>query len=121
MFASQRIRRLSWVLAGAYLLCGVMGFVITQKVALVYSGLRPPLMLPTRVLLWVGPYGWVAVIVLLATLLILRDLRFHSHWVASGIKVALWMAMGGVFAAVACLVMVIYLQPICVFGSTISQ
>lgn len=120
MLAARRISRLSWILTGGYLLCGVMFFVLVRKVAFIFSELQPPLMLPTRVLLWVGPSGWLALMVFLAALIVSRDVGFRSHLLKPVITVGLCVALGGVLVAVACLGVAIFLQPICVFRSTIS-
>ena len=108
-------------MAGVSLLCGVMLFVIVRKVGLLYLELQPPLMLPTKVLLWVGPSGWLAFMVFLSALLVFPDFGVRSHFLKPGITVALWLAASGAFVAVACLAVVIFLQPICVLRSTISQ
>ena len=119
MFANQRVRPLSWVLSGAYLLLGFMLFWVVQKVAPVYSELQPLLMLPTRVLLWVGPSGWLVLMTFLSALLILRDISFSSQLVRPGITVALWVALSGAIVAAACVVVVAFFQPICIFRDSI--
>jgi hypothetical protein len=120
MLNNERIGRLSWILAGAYLLCGLILFFIGQRVALVVSALQPPLMLPTRLFLWVGPAGWLALMLSFAALMPARHIGFRVRWLHHGIPVALWVALSGVVVGVACLAVVILSQPICVFGSTLA-
>ena len=121
MPTGHHIRGFRWILAGVSLLCGVMLFVIVRKVGLLYLELQPPLMLPTKVLLWVGPSGWLAFMVFLSALLVFRDFGVRSRFLKPGITVALWVAATGAQVAVACLAVVIFFQPICVFTSTINR
>src|SRR5580700_5513936 len=118
MVAGQRIRKLSWSLAGAFLLCGFVCFSFAHAMAVVFSATSFPLTLPIRIVLWVGPFGWLALMVLLSVLFVLRDVRFRSSLLNLGVRLAIWIALSGAIVAEVCLAAVM-LQPICVLGSNI--
>jgi hypothetical protein len=112
--------RFSWVLSALYLLCGLDLFVLARKVALVFSDFHPPLLLPTRLLLWVGPWGWLTFMLSVSPLLLVRHIKFRPQWVNPGLIAALWIALSGAVTGVACLAAVVSFQPICVFSSNIT-
>jgi hypothetical protein len=120
MLTKQHISGLTWVLAAAYLLCGLMLFVLAREVALDISALHPPLLLPTRLFLWVGPWGWSAFMISFSALLLVRHIRFRSYWLHPGIMAALWVTFIGTLIGVACLTAVVFYQPICVLSSNIA-
>lgn len=120
MLNNQRISRLSWVLSAAYLVSGLVLFMLARKVSLVLSDLHPPLLLPTRLFLWVGPWGWSTFILSFSVLLLVRHVRFHTAWLNPGIITALWVTFTGAVIGVVCLVAAVLYQPICVFSSNIA-
>ena len=69
----------SWILAGAYLFCGLgIGYVVL-KLQAIFSGFGIELPTMTRVALGVGPVGSLCVSLALGLLVILKDLRFRSR------------------------------------------
>jgi hypothetical protein len=112
--------RFSWVLSAAYLLCGLILFMLARKVAPVFSYLHAPLLLPTRVFLLLGPWGWLAFMLSVAALLLVRQIKFRPRWLNPAVIAALWVALTGAVTGVACLAGVISFQPICVFSSKIT-
>ena len=120
MLNNQRISRLSWVLSAAYLLCGLILFMLGPKVALVFSDSHPPLLLPTRLFLWIGPRGWSTFTLSFSALLLVRNIRLHPASLNRGIIAALWVTFSGAVIGVACLAAVVLYQPICVFSSNIA-
>ena len=120
MLNNQRISRLSWVLAAANLLCGLVLFVLARKIALVCPDLHPPLQLPTRLFLWIGPWGWSAFMLSFSALLLVRHVRFRPDWLNPGIIAARWLTFSGAVIGVACMATVVHYQPICVFSSNIA-
>ena len=120
MLSHLRTDRLSWGLAAAYVHCGLLLFLLARKLALVLSALQPPLLLPTRLFLWVGPSGWLAIFLALSALLLARHIAFRQHWLNHGVTVALWAALSAAVVGVICLTVVVLLQPACVLRSTIA-
>src|SRR5947207_11009748 len=112
------IRKFSWVLGGAYLLAGILFFYAVQSITflLAESGVGF-LLLTTRVLLWVRPLGWLAIMFLVSACVVLRDVRFRSRLLNPAVIVASWVAAGLVCVGVVCLARVLF-QPICVFEIT---
>ena len=116
----QRISRLSWVLAAANVLCGLALFVLARQDALDLVALQPSLLPPTRLFLWVGPWGWLAFMLSSSALLLVRHTRFRQHWLTRGVTAASWMALSGEVVGVACFVAVDFFQPICTLTSKIA-
>ncbi len=75
----MKIKVFSWILAGAYLLCGVMFFVVIPQFESIFSGWAVPLPLLTRVVFAIGPFGWLSLALAVGALAILKDLRFRSR------------------------------------------
>jgi hypothetical protein len=79
----MKIKVYSWTLASAYLLCGVVLFLVTLKfqpwLQQIYSGFGMTLPFLTKAAFVVGPYGWLLLAIASSTFVILKDLRFHSR------------------------------------------
>ena len=120
MLNNQRISRLSWVLSAANVLCGLALFVLARKIALDLVALKPSLLPPTQLFLWVGPWGWSASMLSFSTLLLVPHIRLHPAWLNPGVIAALWVTFSGAVIGVACLAAVVLYQPICVFSSNIA-
>ena len=75
----MKIKIYSWILAGAYLLCGVALFPILVKLQMLFSGFGMELPFATKAVLALGPFGWLCTSVAIGTLVILKDMRFRSR------------------------------------------
>jgi len=75
----MKIKAFSWILTGAYLLCGVMFFLVIPKFESIFSGFATPLPLSTRAVFAIGPFGWLSLAATVGALAILKDLRFRSR------------------------------------------
>ena len=79
----MKIKVYSWILASAYLLCGVVLFLVTLKfqpwLQQAFSEVGMTLPFLTRATFVVGPYGWLLLAIASGTFVILKDLRFHSR------------------------------------------
>jgi hypothetical protein len=75
----MKITLFSWILAGAYLFCGLgICFVVSNLQAL-FIGFDIEMSFLTRVVLGVGPIGWLGASVALGLLVVLKDLQFRSR------------------------------------------
>lgn len=74
----MKIKVYSWILAGAYLICGAALFVVVPKCGAIFSGFDLPLPLLTRAALAVGAFGWLGIALIACALVVLKDLRFRS-------------------------------------------
>jgi len=120
MLNNQRISRFSRGLSTPNALCGLAVFVLARKIALILLALQPSLLLPTRLFLWVGPWGWLAFMLSSSALLLVSDTRFRQRWLTCGVTAASWMALGGEAVGVACFAAVDLFQPICTLSSKIA-
>jgi len=75
----MKIKAFSWIVAGAYLLCGVMLFIVIPQFESIFSGFAAPLPLLTRTVFAIGPFGWLSLAVTFGALTILKDWRFRSR------------------------------------------
>ena len=75
----MKIKIYSWILAGAYLLCGAAFFCMVLKAREIFSGFNIELPFMTRMALAIGPVGWLCALVVVGALVILKDMRFHSR------------------------------------------
>jgi len=73
----MKIKAYSWMLAGAYLICGIALFLIIPKCD--FSGFARPLPFLTRAALALGSFGWLGLALAAGALVILKDLRFRSR------------------------------------------
>ena len=79
----MKITTFSWILAGAYLFCGLgICFVILQ-LQVFFSGFHIELPTMTRVALGVSPVGSLCASLAVGFLVILKALRFRSRWLNS--------------------------------------
>ena len=76
---SMKVKAYSWVLAGAFLFCGVMFFFTVPRFETIFAGLDVTLPSATRGVLAVGRFGWLSVGVIAGALVILKDLKFRSR------------------------------------------
>jgi hypothetical protein len=120
MLNSRRISRISWVLSVANVLGGLALFVLARKVLLDLAALKPSLLLPTRLFLWVGPGGWLGFMLSSSALLLVSRTRFHQRWLNRGLTAASWIALSGAVTGVACFIEAAFFQPICTLGSSIA-
>jgi hypothetical protein len=74
-----KIKIYSWILAGAYLLCGTGFFYILLKFTEVFSGFNIPLPAATRMMLAIGPFGWLFFSAAAGLAVIQKDVRFGSR------------------------------------------
>jgi type II secretory pathway component PulF len=79
---AHKIKAYSWILACAYLFCGVMLFFILAKSQLMFSDLAVKLPLLTRIVMAVGPSGWLCLMAAIGAAAVLKDLRFDSRALA---------------------------------------
>jgi hypothetical protein len=99
--------------------CGVMLFLLARKVAGDFPAGMPGLMLPTKLLLWVGPVGWLAITFSISGLVITRQIRFRLRCVNVAITLALCIGLSAVAVGITCLATAI-LQPIYCPSSNIA-
>jgi type IV pilus assembly protein PilC len=90
----MKIKAFSWIVAGAYLLCGVMLFIVIPQFESIFSGFAAPLPLLTRTVFAIGPFGWLSLAVTLGALVILKEWRFRSR-LLDLIFVMLFMLLAG--------------------------
>jgi hypothetical protein len=76
---SMKIKAFSWVLAGAFLLCGVIFFRVIPQFEFIFTGFSIPLPPATRCVFAVGRFGWLSVAVIAGALVIFKDLWFRSR------------------------------------------
>jgi len=77
----MKVKIYSWVLAAVYLLCGVWLFVVVpvfRKVMYSEAGVTPSRLM-TKIVLAVGPLGWLMLSILAAVVIVLKDLRYRSR------------------------------------------
>ena len=77
----MKVKIYSWVLAAVYLLCGVWLFVVVpvfRKVMYSEAGVTPSRLM-TKIVLAVGPLGWLMLSILSAVVIVLKDLRYRSR------------------------------------------
>ena len=74
-----KIKIYSWILAGAYPLCGLAFFVTLFKLQKVFAGMGIQLPWVTVTTLSVGRFEWLGASVAMGALVILKDLRFQSR------------------------------------------
>jgi hypothetical protein len=88
----MKVRIFSWILAGAYLVCGVILFLFTSKIQDIYSGYNIQVPFLTRAMFSVGPYGCFFLAVAVGAALVLNDLRFQKRFVSLffAITLLLW-------------------------------
>ena len=75
----MKIKSFSWMLAGAYLLCGLGICSVVLKLNEIVSGFG--IVLPTVIrMAWgISPMGWLCASLAAALLVVLKDLRFRSR------------------------------------------
>ena len=78
------------------------------------------LLLPTRVLFWIGPAGWLALMAFNSLLFVLRDLKSSSPRLRSLNNIALCAGFISAAAMITCLVTVMFFQPGCRMTDTIT-
>ena len=76
---NMKIKAFSWILAGVYLLCGVMFFVVIPQFESIFSGWAVPVPSLTRAVFAIGPFCWLSLAVTVGALAILKDLKFRSR------------------------------------------
>src|ERR1044071_3205728 len=116
----ERISRFSWVLSAAYLLCGLVVFVLCRTVARVLSDLHPPMLLATRLFLWLAPWTWSVFVLSFSILLLARYIRLRPAWLNPGVTAALWTTLSGALIGITCMAAVVLYQP-SVSSAAISQ
>ena len=75
----MKISPFSWILAGAYLFCGLGICFVVLKLQALFSGFGIELPAITRVALGVGPVGWLCASLVAGLLVVLKDLKFRSR------------------------------------------
>jgi hypothetical protein len=75
----SRVKMISWLVAGSFVLFGAVFAVDTAKVKETFVAVNLSLPPMTSVVLAIGPLGWFALGVLGAGCVILNDLRVHSR------------------------------------------
>jgi hypothetical protein len=96
---AMKVRIYSWFLASLYLLCGATFFVVVAKFQAFFSELEVPLPLLTRAVFFVSPLGWLALAVVVALAVVLKDLRFRSRFLNPLFTIILLVAVGGIAVA----------------------
>jgi hypothetical protein len=74
----MKVKTYSWILAGAYSLCGLALFVAVLRVHKLITIWGISLQPITIAVLTVGPIGWLLLSLAAAVLVVLKDLRFRS-------------------------------------------
>jgi hypothetical protein len=77
--ARMKISAYSWILGIAYLLCGMMSFRILTMYAGMFSGVMQDQPQITNVVLFIGPFGWLTMMVLLGVFVLIKDLKFQRR------------------------------------------
>jgi hypothetical protein len=122
MTKKQRISGYSWLLAALYMFTGVMFFLLCRVVAGSIPARMPGLMLPTKLLLWVGPAGWLAITLSVSGLVIARQIHFRLPWISPASTIALCIGLGAIAVGTVCLATAICLQPIyCPFSNVAHE
>ena len=75
----MKVRTYSWVLAGAYLVCGVILFLVIPKFQEIYSGFNIEGSFLMRATLATGPVGCLCSSAAVAMFVVLKDVRFRSR------------------------------------------
>jgi hypothetical protein len=119
MLHNKRIRALSRILSVANGLCGLWLLVLARDFALDLAALKPHLLIPTRLFLWVGPWGWLAFMFSTSALMLVNLAKFRQDWINRGVTPALWFALSGEVVGIVCFAVMTFLQPICTLSSTI--
>lgn len=95
-------------------------FVLARYFAHILSDLRPSLLLPTRLFLWLGPTGWLTIMLLVAILLPAQQMSFRARRLDRALTVALAVALSVAAIGIVCLMVVGEFQPICDFSATLK-
>jgi hypothetical protein len=90
----MKIKNFSWILASAYLLCGILCFLILTKFELLLSQIAVPLPALTRIVLAVGPSGSLCLMVTIGLMALLKDLKFQSPALGPIFTIVLAMLAG---------------------------
>ncbi len=98
----MKIKLYTWILAGAYFLCGVMVFLIMPRFLSLFSeaGMHQVPVFSTAVFA-IGPLGWLLVTLVIGAFVILKDFRFRSRFLNPVFTVILALLMSGIIFAVA--------------------
>lgn len=96
----MKVRIYSWILAGAYLLWGVLLFLAVPRFQEIVSGFNISATLVMRAMFAVGPYGCLLLAVAIGVALTLNNLRFHRRFVSLffTITLLLWVYCMAAFA-----------------------
>jgi hypothetical protein len=97
----MKIRPYTWKLAGAYFLCGVMVFIIMTIFLRWCSNANTPFPIFSTAVFAVGPLGWLMVMLVIGTLVVLKDFRFRSRFLNPVFTAILALLMSGIIFAVA--------------------
>jgi type II secretory pathway component PulF len=95
----MRIKATSWILAALYAAFGVAFFRIIPSFQRAYDGFEVNLPLPTRVVLCLGPIGWLVVFWLTAVFIVLKDRGSAGRWWNLCFAVLLIAIVGGAVLA----------------------
>jgi hypothetical protein len=90
----------SWILAGAYLVWGVLLFLAVPRFQEIVSGFNISATLVIRAIFAVGPYGCLILAAAIGSAIIFNDLRFHRRFVSLffTITLLLWVYCLAAFA-----------------------
>jgi hypothetical protein len=97
----MKIRPYTWKLAGAYLLCGVMVFLIMTIFLRWCSNANIPFPIFSTAVFAVGPLGWLMVMLVIGALVVLKDFRFRSRFLNPVFTAILTFLMCGIMFAMA--------------------
>jgi hypothetical protein len=76
----MRIKIYSWIMASAYLLCGVVSLYLVPKFQDVLAGFNLPLPFLMKATCAVGTWGWLCLSAEVGIFVILKDLKFRSRY-----------------------------------------
>ncbi len=110
-----------WALAGECLFCGVVFWFIVRGFAQMFAGISVQLRPLTRILLWVGPFGWFGVFLACSFLIALQGIKLPRPTLRRTIAIALCLALGMVMVGFISVIATICLQPVCEFQSNIAS
>ena len=72
----MKIKTVSWVLGGAYILCGLILFAVMSRCQVAFSERGIALPAPTRAAFAISPLGWLLLTVTIGSIVVLKDLAF---------------------------------------------
>jgi hypothetical protein len=103
-----------WIVAGLYLVFGILFFRVIVILASILSATDAPLMLLTRFTLWLGPWGWLTLMIIFSVFAGLGGWKLPSIRSRISSTIAIWAGMAAALLWIVCVSAIFMLQPVCV-------